>query len=251
MSARHQRRRGVLLSCLLILMLFAASPSEAGLIRVSQESLPGAGDFDLNILGFVSSFSTPLTAAGFYQYNVPHGASYNGELNGGPDPVSSLTQVFLVEASNGLSLFVVHDRPLDGSGGNVRNHWQLTGGTAAFLVGDDPGEGLTVGGGGTLFDTNHTWSPCCTDGYVIGDLEGNWAAFGEFSAAPTGITRWAVVSDGGGPIALELEVGRRVRLDAEAVPEPGTLSLLALGMALGHRVRRRGGLRRASPAQRA
>ena len=115
-----------------------AGPAHAGQIRVAQESAAGAGDFDANVLGFVNPFNTPLTHAGFYQYNVPNGASYNGELNGGPFPVSSLTQVFLVNASDGLGLYVVHDNPNDGSGGSTQTRWNLTGDVSAATTAAHP-----------------------------------------------------------------------------------------------------------------
>ncbi len=198
-------------------------------IRVSQESAPGAADFDANILGFVNEFNTGLTTAGFYQYNVPNGASYNGELNGGPIPVSSLSQVFLVNASDGLSLVVVHDNPSDGSGGSTQTRWNLMGDTATQILADDPGENLVVSMGGTQFDSTKNWIACCTDGYAIGSLDGNWSIFGQFLTAPTGITSWSVVSSDFTATPLVLTPGRRVRLDT--VPEPGILALFGLGLA--------------------
>jgi hypothetical protein len=190
-----------------------APNSEAVQIRVSQESSAGAGDFDANILGFIDPFIIGLTTATFYQYGVPNGASYNGELNGGPNPVSSLSQVFLVDAADGLSLVVVHDNPNDGTGGSTQTRWNLSGDTAAQLQADDPGEPLAVSSGGTQFDSTKNWAPCCTDGYAIGSLDGGWAMFGQFLALPAGIDQWAAVSSDGGSIILELEVARRVRLD--------------------------------------
>ena len=38
-------------------------------IRVSQESSPGAGDFDDNILGYIKTFQTTDTAEAYYAYN--------------------------------------------------------------------------------------------------------------------------------------------------------------------------------------
>ena len=137
-----------------------SSDIQASLIRISQESLAGAGDFDANVLGNIDTFSTTMTAADFYQYGSPNAASYNGELNDGPLPVSSLSQIFLVDASDGLALMVVHDNPNDGTGGRTQTRW--------------------IG--------------CCTDGYAIGSLDGDWALFGQSLATPTGITDWAVVS---------------------------------------------------------
>ncbi len=226
--SRFNRSAPVLLGVLLAFCL--ASSAEAVLIRVSQELETGSGDFDDNILGFVDPFNAGgLSTSAFYQYGNPNGASYNGELNGGPNPVSSLSQIFMVSASDGLSLVVVHDNPNDGSGGNTQTHWELLGDVAAQVLADDPGEPVTVSGGGTVFDSTKRWFDCCTDGYAIGSLEGDWAMFGHFVGTPTGITRWIVVDDSGSQIPLELEPGRRVRLDT--VPEPATWLLVGFGLA--------------------
>lgn len=205
-----------------------AAHAEAASIRVSQESSAGAGDFNANVLGFIDPFNTALTAEAFYQYDIPNFASYNGELNGGPNPISSLSQVFMVSASNGLAMMVVHDNPNDGSGGSARMQFNLFGDTAGFLLGDDPGEGLTVSAGGTQFDSVHNWAPCCTDGFTIGSLDGSWSMIGAFTAAPIGITRWAATSSDFSLTPLTLEVDRRIRLDV--VPEPATLLLLGSGV---------------------
>ncbi len=220
----------LLITMALLLVSFGViSSANAIPIRVSQESSAGAGDFDANVLGFIDTFTTGLSTADFYQYGTPNVASYNGNLNGGPDPVSGLSQVFLLEASDGLSLVVVHDNPWDGSGGSTQTRWNLTGGdTAAGLVGDDPSEGFTVSPDGTQFDSTKRWAPCCTDGYAIGSLDGNWAMFGQFMADPTGITDWAAISSDLSSIALALNPNVRVRLDT--VPEPATLFLLATGL---------------------
>jgi hypothetical protein len=197
-------------------------------IRVSQESSAGAGDFDSNVLGFIDPFSTSLTTAAFYQYGTPNGASYNGELNGGPNPVSSLSQVFFVDAADGLSLVVVHDNPNDGSGGRTQTQWNLTGDTAAQVLADDPGEPVTVSGGGTQFNSTKNWLACCTDGYAIGSLDGYWTMLGKFLAPPTGISDWAVTSSDFSLTYLSLVPEQRVRFDP--VPEPATMLLLGTGL---------------------
>ena len=220
-----------LLAGLVLTLGLSAMPghAEAGIIRVSQESAAGAGDFDANVLGSIDPFVTALTIAQFYQYGTPNGASYNGELNGGPNPVSSLSQAFFVSASNGLSLVVVHDNPNDGSGGSTRTRWNLTGDIAAQVVADDPGEPITVSMAGMQFDSTKNWAPCCTDGYAIGSIDGSgWALVGQFLAQPTGITSWAAVNNDFTLTSLVLEPGRRVRFDV--VPAPGTTALVVLGL---------------------
>jgi hypothetical protein len=204
------------------------------MIEVSQESAAGAGDFDANVLGFINPFITGLTIAGFYQYGVPNGASYNGELNGGPLPVSSLTQGFFVEASDGVHYVIVHDNPNDGSGGNTAMTTTLIGGAgggAAFTVEDDIGEGTTVSdvAADRIFDTTHGWVSCCTDGYAIGSLLGSDVLYAQFDAGPTGISSWQSTGNAQPNISMVIDPGRRVRY--QLVPEPATIMLMGLGLA--------------------
>ncbi|CAD7774595.1 Repeat domain in Vibrio, Colwellia, Bradyrhizobium and Shewanella [Candidatus Methanoperedenaceae archaeon GB37] len=181
-------------------------------IRVSQESSPGAGDFDANLIGYVSPYTTTKSTAGYYQYGTPYGASFNGPA---PPLTSNRSHLFLAETTDGLSLFVVHDKPEDGSGGITRMHWTLAGDTAGVLAEDDPGETVTVSGGGTIFDSSHGWAPCCTDGMAFGSLDGTWTITGNFTnaIAETGMSEWHVYSSDNSSVPLALETGRRVRLD--------------------------------------
>ncbi len=201
-------------------------------IRIAQESSAGAGDFDSNLLGTMTAFETSLNISDFYRYNNPDRASYNGHLNGGPTLVSSLTQLFLVNASDGLSLVTVHDDVEDGSGGRTHTAWDLSGDTAGFSLSDDPGEGLSISGGGTHFESRKNWIGCCTDGFAIGALEGDWSMLGSFMGIPTGISAWAAVSSDFSTVGLTLETGRRVRLDKvpAPIPEPSTWILMISGL---------------------
>ena len=81
-----------------------------------------------------------------------------------------------------------------------------------------------------LLDSTKNWIGCCTDGYAIGSLDGDWALFGQFLATPTGISNWAAVSSDFSMINLTLDPGRRVRLDLVSIPKPGTLLLMAIGI---------------------
>jgi C1A family cysteine protease len=188
-------------------------------IRVSQESSPGAGDFDANILGYVSPYVTANTTAGYYQYGTPYGASFNGPA---PALTSDRSHLFLADTADGLSLFVVHDKPVDGSGGTTTMRWTLAGDMAGVLVLDDPGESVTVSGGGTIFDSSHSWAQCCTDGMAFGSLDGGWTMIGAFTNAisSTGMNAWHIYASDGSSIPLALETNRRVRLDYQYPIDP-------------------------------
>lgn len=220
----------------------AANLAQAAMIEVAQESSANAGDFDSNVLGTINPFSTSLTAVNFYNYS---NGSYNGDLNGGPAPVSDQTQVFFVDASDGLSFFLVHDARNDGSRGSAQTTWEIVGDSASILAQDELSE-TTVNPAGTIFTGNHAWGACCTDGYALGDLSGEWSMFGRFNQLPTQITDWVAASAESSNIQLTLSPNQRVRIrpltepGPVEVPTPMTVSLLATGLVgFGWSLRRR------------
>lgn len=228
---------------LAVLVLGFAGSANAGLIRVAQESAPGAGDFGANVLGFIETYSTSLTIAGFYDYSSPNAASYNGDNNGGPGDVSNTSQSFFVEASDGLHYVVVHDVASDATGGNTRMTSVLLGGAGGgttFTVEDDPGEGTSVAdsGGDRIFSADHNWAPCCTDGFAIGSLAGDDTIYASFDSLPSSINAWQATNASGTDISLVIATDRRVEF---SVPEPMTLSLLGIGLIAAGAMRRRQG----------
>ncbi|MFG0320221.1 MAG: hypothetical protein ACF8XB_23310, partial [Planctomycetota bacterium JB042] len=105
----------------------ALNPGCDRFVRVSQESSPGAGDFDANVLGYVELFPTASTVATQYSYDFPESDSYNGLLI---PQVADRSNLALIETSDhGLSLFVYHDRavPNDADGGRAEMAFDLTG----------------------------------------------------------------------------------------------------------------------------
>jgi len=199
----------------------------AATIRVSQESAPGLGDFDDHVLGSIEAFSSSNTINETYNYR---NASFNGPL----DLTSNVSHLFLVEATDGLGLFSVHDRPRDGSGGNAQMQFDLQGDIASIISFDDPGELYTSDD--TRFTAQNRWIPCCTDGFAIGTLESDWTMFAQFTSLPIGLSSWQAFSASDTEsIGLVIDPGRRVRLDrfpeVVDVPEPSAaIGLIALGL---------------------
>jgi hypothetical protein len=209
---------------LFVAVLIIASPGYAATVFVSQESAPGAGDFSANQLGTIESFSTTGTLAEFYTYSSEQFTNTSSVTL-----TADQSHLFLVDASDGLGLFVVHD---DGivTGGNAEMTVDLLGGdTAIFLVKDDPAEQVYTENG-TEFAVRQSWTLGFTDGYVIGSLDGNWTADVQFTDVTpiiggpiiNGLTTWAAISsDGVGgqtEIMLTLAEDRRVRLNVIPIP---------------------------------
>ncbi|MCB9282441.1 MAG: gliding motility-associated C-terminal domain-containing protein [Lewinellaceae bacterium] len=117
------------------------------------------------------SFSSPLptltgtvSAATFYQYGVPTGSSANTGLE-----ISNKLVLMLYEDTNTgeVSMVFIADIANDADGGQMGITFNCMPSTAYVAVSDDPGE-LT--GSPPTFTGNFTWSPCCTDGGVIGNV---------------------------------------------------------------------------------
>jgi hypothetical protein len=180
------------------------------MIRVSQETSPGAGNFDNNILGFIRALNSVGSAADFFMYGKA-GPNYG---NSEPALKNNTCHVFFVNASDGLALIIVNNKPNDvehSTDGTAETRFDLSGGTARVLMSDDAGETSTKDG--TVFISQQGWSSDNTDGEVIGTLPVGFTLLGQFTAAPRGISGWEVISADGSRIPLSLVPGQRVRLD--------------------------------------
>lgn len=206
------RKARIVLGLLPLVAILGGTPQQQVLrIRVSQETSPGAGNFDSNVLGFIEALNTDGGAADFYMYGKA-GPNYG---NSAPVLTSNTSHLFFVNASDGLALFVVHNnsnRGQNGNGGTAYTRFELSGGTASILKDDDGSEGSSQGG--TVFIGRMDWASSNTDGMVIGALPVGFMILGQFTAPPMGLGGgWEVISADGSIIPLQLVPGQRVRLD--------------------------------------
>ncbi|MHC4696266.1 MAG: CARDB domain-containing protein, partial [Planctomycetota bacterium] len=184
--------------------------------RVSQESAPGTGDFDDHPLGIIQAYDTTLSAAEYYRYDLGVTSSFNGPA---PTLTDDRSHLFLVDCTDGLSLFVVYDSATEADGGSVDAGYALSGdpdGVTRTVEDDSPEfEDIYTGNpGDTIFTAHNVWSPCCTDGLVLTGLDGPWSMMVEITSAIVGLNSWAAYASGQDPIVLTLQQNRRVRIDA-------------------------------------
>ncbi|MHC4427528.1 MAG: hypothetical protein ACYS0D_02875 [Planctomycetota bacterium] len=198
-------------------------PSYTGArIRVSQETAPGLGDFNANVLGYLLPFQTKYACDHFYGYDA------NGETSYGGCYITftldkNRSHLFMADTADGMSLIVIHDRENDPNGGSAEMILELFGDLdgAYRAVEDDEGDYYIGAPGATYFEFSNSWGTCCTDGFIMSGLDGTWTMFLEFadvddpwgSLALSGINNWRAFSGDGSEIEMVLAHGQRVRLD--------------------------------------
>jgi hypothetical protein len=181
---------------------------------ISQESAPGIGDFDANVLGEMMSFDAPGSLDAYYGWtstNTPYQ---------GPEPtlITDRSHLFSVIGTDGLGLFVVHDDATAGVGGRAEMRLEFVGVVPALAERDDTNDSYSVDDVAGTIRTRQTWNELFTDGFVVGPLAGEWTSFiqfsDEFTGAPTfdGLTSWFAYSDPAGGVELALVENRRVRI---------------------------------------
>jgi len=207
--------------------LVLSRPCEGGAcgpqIRLAQESAPGAGDFDDNILGDLQAWPFTGNAEAFFAYGVPEGSSWNGPWM---TPQPDRSHLLFANTDEGVSLFVVHDRaiPDDPDGGRAETMYEVLNDEdgAEITVRDDPtSDEYTGEHGDNVFTATHSWLTCCTDGLALSGLACQSSTFMQFAdvdgnggnAVIEGMTEWVAYSADGTQIPLVLEEGRRVRVD--------------------------------------
>ncbi|MEM7309329.1 MAG: hypothetical protein AAF682_21780 [Planctomycetota bacterium] len=212
---RTDLRRATLAATALAL----AGPAFGSDVEVAQESAPGLGDFDANVLGTIAMLASDADVAAYYAYDTTVTESYGGVE---PAPVDRRSYLFVHRSSGdcGTALVALHDQANSPAGGSFFCSVELLGDPdgAAFLVKDDPdGVGTvpdqyTGSPGSSSFAADQGWQTCCTDGWAIGPLDGPWETRVEITQATIGIDGWFAYSATGAELPLDLTAGRRVRL---------------------------------------
>jgi hypothetical protein len=160
----------------------------------------------------VFPLSKAESAVDYYTYNTPFASS------GDPDfgTVSSVGFIWLYEdtLTEKLSLGTIFDKPNDGSGGMVEMTFTGVPPSGSVDLKDDPGNVLTVTGG------DWVWHPCCTDGGVIGGLEGEFWEIVLTLDSATGVDQWFFLNGPSAvnPISIPLDMSDD--LVVSAIPGP-------------------------------
>lgn len=146
------------------------------------------------------------SASDFYNY---HNASANTPLSIQKKDISN---VFLLEGTDGISLAFIHDKIEDGSGGWIDFAIQSPNATN-WDVKDDPGDNLT------LPKPRWSWAACCTDG---GILQGGLNEEFTITIDPTfhkGISSWQFLSQDN---RIDLNMDEKLTIKAEKGYEKAT-----------------------------
>lgn len=198
-----------IVACALLASCVMAEDSGSSSQRVSSSSyVVEQGGATVAVIDAIQGAGS---VASFYHYGSPHGASANTGLE-----VSDQTTLGMYQdtSTGDTSLFIIHDRPQDGSGGRTR--FNLHGAVGAHIaVKDDPGELMTLDAatGEGLFRWN--WAPCCTDGAAVTFPSDDICVEIE-PVYWNGITSWAAV-DGAGR-TLSANRSDPIRICRECVP---------------------------------
>jgi hypothetical protein len=157
----------------------------------------------------------PLTeaesAAAYYTYNTPFASS--GDPDFGTQSSKGFFWLYENSLTGDISLGIIFDKPNDGSGGAVDMSFAGVPATGFVEVSDDPGDAFTVTSG------NWGWSPCCTDGGVIGGLEGLWVITVTLNGA-TGVEEWFFLNGPSAVTPIPVPLDMREDLVIAAVPGP-------------------------------
>jgi len=144
----------------------------------------------------------PVPAAGGFVAWYDYSNTYSASSNTGLEISDEVVMMTYVDPNNGkLGLVMIADIPNDGDGGSLTVELSgMTGGQIAVM--DDPSDNAmsslnATSGLGTL---GYNWVACCTDGFVITDLDPLFCAVIDITAS-TGINGISVY-DGGTAVPI-------------------------------------------------
>lgn len=221
MMRKLSRGTKVVLLAMLALLLLGG-----GTLVLASPTYTITNDTTINMK--VNPLSKAESASAYYDYNTVYYASGNPDFG----TQSGVGFFWLYENTlNGdISIGMIFDTPNDGSGGTV--DMTISGVPSAGFVElvDDP-KSISPNDDFTVTYGNWDWSPCCTDGGVIGGLDGLWEIVVALdTSTDAGIDQWYFLngpsSDNPATVALNMNKD----LVINSVPIPGALWLLGSGL---------------------
>jgi hypothetical protein len=208
------KRRVLLIAAVLLsatIMTFASGNK----IEASQELYTVTqGDFST----VVEPLSQAESAGLFYAYNTRYNASAD---TGFETSSKSLLFLYRDTSSGELSLFMIHDRYLDYGGGVARLRFSGIPEGASWTVKDDPerlGDRYYPGAHYLGWYARWGWGGCCTDGGVIGDIDG----FSEITITPE---LWSRINTW---VFLTGDVNNPTFISLPSLKQPVTISLAVI-----------------------
>lgn len=176
------------------------SPVPSGAFAVVQETTPP-------VVEVIEPLSTGQSVEAFYSFNDPDSNSANppGEIIR-----SGVSNLFLFQGPEGLSLVLIHDRAGDGDGGEAHVDFEGLPEDGGWVVRDDPG----YGGHTDTYAVDHVdwgWAGCCTDGGAYRGLGG----FSVVTVNATFLGGWGGTIDAWHVLSGDVEDPDRTELDPE------------------------------------
>lgn len=218
-------RNGLIAVALVIVSHLTSSQQVTAqpILTVMQESAPGVGDFNANVLGTVRAWRTALSPSQFYAFD---GCSYQGDAI---DPVEARVTTFFAQTSVGLTLYQQHGAP-GGGGARAEFRMELTprmSGETYRIYTPSAWSWWYCTNSGWRRDEWDTGSTPCDFGFSRWPLDGAFTltllfkqkyfeCTGDFESPNTppfqGLLDWMIQSSSGPRVELQLVENRRVRI---------------------------------------